>query len=242
MELLNIIKNDELQDKLIKYSLENKIDEEKIICSLVYKFAKNLPYSMDYKDEKYVPVDIYNFSSSIKNNSIFKYHDSLYKKLISWGDSFKSGILLQVCFIFQKMLNNEFPNNYKLDEQYYYNWGINNMTENEQYNRCFFEILNTLPTYYKMINSTESQIERRQILDKIYMIIKNKIGQKVGGYKITEVIGNVEKIKEFEPTINWSPYRDLEMVYSFEYMNCYDINCEEFINDVKNKRKKLTIE
>ena len=200
---------------------------------MAYKFSKKLPYSMDYKDEDYIPGDFLNFASTSKNNSIFKYHDNLYSKMVSWSDTFKSGILIQICLIFQKMLLEEFPNDYELKEEDYYNWGINNMTNQEDYNRCFFEILKDLPEYYKRVNNTSNQEERRQVLDEIYKILKDKVGNKVGGYRKTESYGDIEKVTESKATINWSPHRDLEMLYYFNNMDCYDVDCNQLINNLK---------
>lgn len=235
MKMLSIIENTELKTDFDNFILSNGVNEEDVICAMTYKFAKKLPYSMDYKDEDYVPGDFLNFTSSIKRNSIFKYHNNIYSKMVDWSDSFKSGILLQICLIFQKMLMNEFPNDYILSEEDYYNWEINNMTSNETYNHCFFEILKELPDYYKKVNDAWDQTGRREILDEIYQNIKNKIGQKVGGYKKTEVDGNIEKVTESPATVNMAPYRDLEMVYYFANIDCYDTNCSPLIDDLKNR-------
>lgn len=239
MNLLNVVNNLEIRTELESFILNKAMDEEKIICSIVYKFAKKLPYSMDYKDENFIPCDFFNFTSTIKNNSIFKYHDNLYSKMISWSDTFKSGILIQICLIFQKMLLEKFPNDYKLTEDDYYNLGINNMTDQEEYNRYFFEILKELPEYYKRVNDKSNQEERREVLDELYIVLKEKVGNKVGGYRKTESYGNVEKITESKATINWSPYRDLEMLYYFNNMDCYDVDCNQFINNIKGRINAL---
>lgn len=106
MELMNTNKNDLLQEKLKIFALEKHKTLEDIICSIVYEFAIKLPYSMDYLDEKYVAGDFLNIGVPNSKNSIFKYYDSIYQKMIEWGDSLKSGVLLQACLIFQKMLMN----------------------------------------------------------------------------------------------------------------------------------------
>ena len=239
MELMNINKNNQIQEELENFAIDKKETLEDIICSIVYEFAIKLPYSMDYLDEKYVSGDFLNIGVPNSNNVIFKYYDSIYKKMIDWGDSLKSGVLLQACLIFQKMLMNQFPNNYVLSEDDYYNLGINNMTSSEKYNYDLFEILKLLPEYYKRINSANNKEDRRRILEEVYKDMQNRIGQKVGGYRKRETVGNVEMTQHHPATINWCPYQDLRMVYYFHHIENYGIDCTPLFESI---RKNMTEE
>lgn len=239
MELINVNKNNLLQEELKNFAIEKQELLDDIICSIVYEFAVKLPYSMDYLDEKYVAGDFLNIGVPNSKNSIFKYYDSIYKKMIDWGDSLKSGILLQACLIFQKMLMNEFPNNYVLNEDDYYNFGINNMTSNEKYNHDLFEILKELPEYYKKVNLANNKEDRRKILEEVYKDMQNRIGQKVGGYRKSETIGDIETTEHHPAQINWSPYQDLKMVYYFDHIENYAIDCTTISKSI---RKNITKE
>ena len=115
MKMLNLINNNEIKNQLQKFGETNKITEDEVICSIVYEFASKLPYSMDYQDKEFVPGIFLNISPVNSSKWIFKDHPSLYYKMINWGDTLKSGILLQVCFIFQLMIMGEFPNNYQIN-------------------------------------------------------------------------------------------------------------------------------
>ena len=233
MELMNVNNNSLLQEEIKNFAIENRETLEDIICSIVYEFAIKLPYSMDYLDEQYVAGDFLNIGVPNGKNGIFKYYDSIYKKMIDWGDSLKSGVLLQACLIFQKMLMHEFPNNYVLNENDYYNLGINNMTSSEKYNHDLFEILKELPEYYKKVNLASSMEDRRKILEEVYKDMQNKIGQKVGGYRKSETMGNVEITEHHPATINWSPYQDLKMLYYFDHIENYGIDCTQLSKSIR---------
>jgi hypothetical protein len=238
MELMNINRNNILQEELTNFAIEQKQTPEDIICSIVYEFAIKLPYSMDCLDEQYVAGDFLNIGIPNSKNSIFKYYDNIYKKMIEWGDSLKSGVLLEACLIFQKMLMNQFPHNYVLNEEDYYNLSINNMTSNEKYNHDLFEILKSLPEYYKKVNLSKNQDERRKMLEEVYKDMQNRIGQKVGGYRKTEINGNVEMRKHTPATINWSPYHDLKMVYYFEHVENYGLDCTLLNESIRKSKTK----
>lgn len=98
-----------IYEKVQLYSKTKGISEEKIICSLAYKFAKNLPFSMDIAQEEYAPAEFINVKPyDAEDSRFFKYNDSVYSAMVSWRDTFKSGVLLQICAIFQKMLSMNF--------------------------------------------------------------------------------------------------------------------------------------
>ena len=232
MNLLSTVKNDLVKKKFENYISNNNENEENIICSIVYKFARNLPYSMDYMDENFIPGDFLNVIPTQKNNIIFKYYDNMYSQMINWGDTLKSGVLLQVCFIFQKMLCGIIPHDYELKDEDFINLDIINMTSNQEYNYNLFETLKKLPEYYTIVTASSNIEDRRKSLDEIYLLMKKQIGQKVGGLRRTEVNGSVTQIQESKATTNWSPYRDLEMLYCFSNIDVYGIDCSELINGI----------
>lgn len=100
MDMLNVIRDNEIQNKMKKFALDNRISQDEVICSIVYEFASKLPYSIDYMDKDFVPGIFLNVSPVNPEKGIFKYSSSLYDKMVNWGDTLKSGILLQLCFIF----------------------------------------------------------------------------------------------------------------------------------------------
>lgn len=232
----NFIMKYEVQTELEKFISENGGNTDNVIFTMVYDFARNLPYSMDPKDKDFVPGDFLNFKPETSNHNIFKWWDSLYFKMIDWGDSLKSGVLLEACFIFQKMLMGDFPNDYQLSEEDYYNMGINSMTSNDEYSRNLFEVLKELPDYYKKVNSQHDFEERRKTLDDVYSLMKNKIGNKVGGMRKSDFVGGVEVSIVHKATINWAPHRDIAMVYHFNGVNDFGgINCKPLIESIRNK-------
>lgn len=215
MELLSATNSDEIKNEIAKFGLDNCISEDEVLCSLVYDFAKKLPYSMDYMDSDFVPGIFLNIAPLNPKTYIYKYNSSLYDKMINWGDTLKSGILLQVCFIFQTMLMQQIPSNYQLSDDDYYNLGINNMTSDEEYNCYLFEMLKLLPEYCARVNSNESADDRRKVLDEVYAIMFQRVGQKVGGFRRTSVKDDVISVQDYKPTIGLFPHRDLDMLYYF---------------------------
>ena len=85
MKLLSVINNDKIKNELKEFGEKNQISEDEVICSIVYEFAKNLPYSMDYMDKDFVPGIFLNVSPENPNKRIFKDYCSLYYKMINWG-------------------------------------------------------------------------------------------------------------------------------------------------------------
>ena len=221
--LINKIENQDTRDLAYSYSKNEGMREDKFIFSMVYDFAKNLPYSMDIQQEEYVPADFFNMTPyDFSDDRSFKWEDSrtVYKAMTSWGDTFKSGIILQMCAVFQKMLSEQFPNNYVLEEDDFYLWGIDNITSDKEYNKSFFETLKSLPDYYKRVETAKSIEERRKVLDEIYAEMQNGIVNKIGGFRETDTNGKV--IRECKPTIVCKPISDLQMLYYFrniEYFN-----------------------
>lgn len=234
MEMLSVINNDEIKNELKEFGEKNQISEDEVICSIAYEFAKKLPYSMDYMDKDFVPGIFLNVSPANPNKWIFKDYSSLYYKMINWGDTKKSGVLLQICNIFQTMLMGQFPVNYQLTEEDFYNLGINQMTRDDEYNRYLFETLKILPQYCLKLNSTQNMDERRKILDDIYMIILDRIGQKIGGFKKTSVDGDIISVQESKATIRLCPHRDLDMLYYFERIE-FGFGVTNLIDNINKK-------
>ena len=93
MKMLSVINNDKIKNELKEFGEKNQISEDKVICSIVYEFAKKLPYSMDYMDKDFVPGIFLNLRPENPSKLIFKDYSGLYYKMIDWGDTKKSGIL-----------------------------------------------------------------------------------------------------------------------------------------------------
>ena len=73
-----------------------------------------------------------------------------------------------------------------------------------------------LPKYYEEISLISNQLERRKIIYEMYTDLQNSIGQKIGGFKRTDIVDDNIVTTETKPSIIWSPVRDLEMVYYFD--------------------------
>ena len=205
--------------------------------SMVYGFAYHLPYSMDIEQEEYVPGDFLNIEpTDVNTNNWFKWDDrrTFYNSMVRWGDTFRSGILLQVCYIFQQMLLGNIPADYKLNEKDYESLGINELTRNEEYNKNFFNILSSLPTYYQKVIYSENNTERRKNLRTIYNEICSGIEMKVGG------LGRQyadDTYVEHEATISWDAYRDVQLRVWSENIRYYDgLNL-----DLTKKIKKIQL-
>lgn len=234
MENLCVINNGDIKNKLKTFEEENKISEDEIICSLVYEFAKKLPYSIDYMDKDFVPGLFLNVAPINPTKWIFKDYNSLYEKMVNWQDTKKSGTLLQVCNIFQAMLMGQIPGNYQLTEEDFHNLGINQATNNEEYNRFLFETLQMLPQYCMRLNSMNSTEERRKMLDGIYLLMTDRIGQKIGGYKKTSIDSDIISTEEHKATVGLLPHKDLDMLYYFENINLSP-NIRTLIDSINQK-------
>ena len=85
--------------------------------SMVYGFAKHLPYSLDIEQPEYVPADFYNMEPlDVDINDWFKWDDrrTFFNAMVNGSETFRTGMLLQMCAIFQKMLLGQFPVNGKI--------------------------------------------------------------------------------------------------------------------------------
>ena len=97
-------------------------------------------------------------------------------------------------------------------------------------------MLKFLPEYCKKINLLENMEDRRKVLDEVYSIMLQRIGQKIGGFRITTIIGNVSSVEEHKATINLSPSRDLDMLYSFNNIN-YGYGIRTLIEEIKQVKE-----
>ena len=194
-----------------------------LYTSMVYSFAKHLPYSMDIEQPEYVPADFFNMMPlDIETNNWFKWEDrrTFFNAMIRWSDTFKTGILLQICNIFQKMILGKFPADFELEEKEYTDLGIDMLTKNEEYNRNFFEMLKSLPTYYQKIINASDNNERRAILDEIYADLMNKIATYYGGFREVDTYGNIKR--ESNSIVPIHPSKDVEMLVFWENIEFHD--------------------
>lgn len=215
-----------------------------LYTSMVYGFANHLPYSMDIEQPEYVPADFLNMlPNDVEENSWFKWEDrrTYFNAMTHWGDTFKSGMLLQICNIFQKMILGQFLTDFALTEENYTSWGIDLMTKDKEYNRCFFETLKVLPDWYHKLISSVNNDERRSILDMMYLDIMGKVSARYGSFKKTDTAGNT--IREYKGSIPIRPSSDVSMFVHWDDVTFCD-GIPEVIEAIKreqlekyNKRK-----
>lgn len=188
-----------------------------LYTSMVYGFANKLPYSMDIEQPEYVPADFLNMvPNDALENDWFKWEDrrTFFNAMTRWGDTFKSGMLLQMCNIFQKMILGQFPTDFALTEEDYTSWGIDLMTNDQEYNRCFFETLKSLPDWYQKLLSSANNEERRSVLDMLYSDIMNKISARYDSFK--EVDTNGSTITEYKGIFPIDPSSDVSLLVNWE--------------------------
>lgn len=229
---MGLLKTNEINNLM----LQNGKQEDDVICSMVYKFAKNLPYSMDYLDDDFILGDFINYIPSNSNKYLFKDYSNIYNKMINWSDTIVSGIQLQICNIFQKMLLSNKYDNYSLSEEDYYNYGFDKLTSMEHYNKTIFNFFRVLPYYCMLINSSDNTDERRNKLDEVYGYIwqvTNNVIKKSNDVVISKDVIILGKVVEYNH--RWKPSQDLEMMFHFERVENYDLDCSLLINYIKDK-------
>ncbi len=191
-------------------------NEDKVILSMVERFVNNLPYSMDAKQKEYTPADfLYMAPTKKPEKGFFKWEDSVYSKLANKSDTRKSAIIIQLCALFQKMLQEEFPHDYQLTT--YEDWEASSMPNlNErEYNMRFFEILKSLPTYYDKMQKACTTNERRTILNELYKQIEDQLANRLGGLTIHKENGTVT---HHEGSVICTPTQDLKKMYHLNYI------------------------
>ncbi len=206
--------------------------------SMVYGFAEHLPYSMDIEQPEYVPADFLNMMPvDVDENPWFKYEDrrTLFNAFANWGDTYKTAMILQLCFLFQKMILGEFPTDYELDEEKYTAWGIDAMTKNDEYNRRFFTILKSLPMYHHSLVSASTLEERRNILNQIYAEMISKLAARYGSFQKTDVDGKL--VRKFEGSVSIKPSRDVSMFFHWDNFIYYD-GIPSVISKIKEEQLK----
>lgn len=207
-----------------------------LYTSMVYGFANHLPYSMDIEQPEYVPADFLNMLPyDVEENQWFKYSDrrTFFNAMVCYGDAFKSGILLQMCNVFQKMLLGQFPTDFVLREEDFSGWGIDTLSKDDEYNRCFFETLKSLPDHYLKVTRTTNNEDRRKALEDMYNEVMNNIANRVGGIKITGADGTI--IRENKGFVSLRPDRDVEMMIHWDDVLFHD-GVDFIIQSIKEKQ------
>lgn len=236
-DLIKKIANQLTRDLTYMYCTENSEPEDEIIFAMVYNFAIHLPYSMDIKQDEYVPADFFHMRPyNIEKNKFFwEDNENVYKAMISKGSTFKSAMLMQMCAVFQKMLSGQFPNNYELEENDFYSWRIDEMTPDEEYNKNFFEALKILPRYYERVQETKNNDERREVLKSIYAEMEDNIANRIGGFQ--EINAEGEVVEDIKPSVMWQPFRDLELLYYANDISRYSSNVSDLKKLIKEKEQ-----
>lgn len=240
--------NSSLQDyelNWIEKTLNNKnlINEYRnptlsLYISMVYGFAEHLPYSIDIEQPEYVPADFLNMiPKDVDTNQWFKWDDrrTVFYSMINWGDTFKSGMLLQLCNVFQKMILGEFTHDFVLNEEDFLKMGFDSLTKNQEYNRCFFETLKSLPNHYNKVMSATNNDERRKALEDMYKEVMTKISARYGGFRERDADGNI--IRESKVTIPIRPSKDVDMLVYWDDVTFHD-GIPSLIEEIKKEQMK----
>ena len=209
-----------------------------LYTSMVYAFAKHLPYSMDIEQPEYVPADFLDMTPhDVDENIWFKWENrrTFFNSLIRWPDTRRTGLILKMCFLFQKMILGEFPVNFKLKEEDYVNMGIDVMTDDFEYNRAFFETLKSLPDHYKKLNSSTDNSKRRKVLEEMYENIINTMTARYGSLRITDEHGNV--VRESKGVAPIRPHSDIVMLVYWDYVTYHD-GIPSIIEKIKEEQLK----
>lgn len=183
-----------------------------ILGSMVYGFAKHLPYSMDIEHEEFVPGDFLNMVPPDADENKFFMRDNnrtIFKRMRD-SDGWESAILLQVCYIFQQMLLGKIPP-FELSDSDYERMRVSHHFED--YNKKYFEIMKKLPMYYKKIVLSENSETRLTNLEIVYKEINENLRGYIGAFTEKETYGNETIItKQIEATTPHAPYHDVKMV------------------------------
>ena len=246
LDLISFTKDDSLKEYEGDWIEKRKKDDYgpknlslTFYTSMVYGFAKHLPYSMDIEQPEYVPADFYNMEPlDVETNGFFKWEDrrTFFNSMVRWGDTFRTGMLLQMCVIFQKMLLGQFPHDFELKASDFEDWGIDEMTSDKDYNRKFFETLKSLPRYYQMVVNAPTNEERRKCLDNVYVEIMQRISARYGGFRKTDADGKI--IVDSPGTIPIRPADDVSMRVYWDQATFYD-GISSVIEAIKEEQLKI---
>ena len=192
--------------------------------SMVYAFAHHLPYSIDIEQPEYVPADFFALEpADVETNEWFHWSDrrSFLNAMVSWGDTYKTGMILEVCLVLQKLILGEIevPDDFELTDEDYYSRHFDKMLGSEKYNRDFFEVVKSAFLYYKRLKVTTDLLERRKLLEEFYNFMRDKISLRLG----IDV-----KVRE---------YQDVDLIvynYAIEYWD----GCPDVIARIKAKQEK----
>ena len=122
-----------------------------------------------------------------------------------------------------------------LSDDDYYNLGIDGFTSNAEYNRKFFNILQKLPFYYEKVVCSMNNEERRAALDEVYSEICRSIELRVGSFRETDASGNI--VKNYEGTVSWPAWRDVELVIDAHYTTFFD-GITDLTKQIKDRQLK----
>ena len=134
------------------------------------------------------------------------------------------------------MLMTDMPNNYNLSDEDYYNYGFDRLTSMEHYNKSIFNLLRRLSYYCSLVNSSDNVVDRRSKLEEVYGYIWQVTNYVVKNSK-NEVISKDIVIpgKLMGYHHRWKPSQDLEMMFHFERIENYNLDCNLLINYIKDK-------
>lgn len=164
---------------------ENDISVE-LICSSILAFARDLPYSIDFMQEEFVPGVLFNsIPNDCDNFRTFREsgEKTLFALMKDWRDSRKAAYSIQLCLILQNMLL--YDKEINIEDSDNLVWGLSIEDSNKL--KCTLSKLNDI---FKLIKNSVNIEERRRNLELVYETIKQNFS-------------------------NCSPYHDLKMFYFF---------------------------
>lgn len=227
--------SDTLCKLIIEYAKNNNLQVDTVIWKLALRFAKKLPYSLDKEDSDFLPCDFLFMGPSNPNIRLFKENSNILNAMIGWGDTKRSGYLLQLFSIFQKMLQDknftiscfgELSGKYK---------DIDIIINSDYTNRYTNIIENSLPKYYNAFLAANKNAEKRkEVLDDMFEEFKYEIGSGSGDNKLVFVADSVVE-KQRKRGFNFKPGDDLEMLLYFNGVNLDDdANVDSLIKKIQN--------
>ena len=198
-----------------------------IFASMVYGFSKNLPYSIDIEQEEYVPADFFNaMPLDVDTNPWFKWDDrrTFFNAMYCWGDTRKTGMLLQICYLLQKLILGEIvlPENAELSDEDFINLGINKITNDEKYNKAFFSVFRNIPLYYHQIVDAPNKDARRKALEDIYHHIFIAISARFAGCTPIRPDSDFDLLTYNENMVTWDGIPEITKMMKDEQLARYN--------------------